>query len=353
MQRQAKRCTGAAAALMRVLAVLLIAACSSCGGGASPPAGHDRETASGRPASSLLESTAGSDAEALGPGSGFRIDRVPISDAPLGAFPYFSLPNGYRELNPPQIREYDRFPFWTGDRYEWVEGRIYFGNFGAEGDKSFSRLEVARNIESLVERAGGRKIFDGRIPEAALAELQDGVAVEYVDGLGDIYSAPTQTFVVRRADRTIWIHLCAHGYGGGWAIAESTAFQPTASLLPAGELQRRIETEGKAAIHLHFATDSAEILPDSLPQIEQIRSLLEQEPDLKLEVNGHTDDTGDAAHNRVLSLARARSVVNALSAAGIDADRLKAQGFGADQPVADNSTDEGRALNRRVELVRM
>ncbi|UOE36371.1 OmpA family protein [Hymenobacter monticola] len=85
----------------------------------------------------------------------------------------------------------------------------------------------------------------------------------------------------------------------------------------------------------------------------QIISLLSQNPDLKLSVEGHTDNAGTAPHNQQLSEARARTVVANLTAQGIAADRLKAAGFGQTKPLADNATDAGKAKNRRVELVKM
>jgi len=81
--------------------------------------------------------------------------------------------------------------------------------------------------------------------------------------------------------------------------------------------------------------------------------LLQQNADLKLRVEGHTDSQGNGAANQALSEKRAQAVVAWLTGKGISASRLTAKGFGATKPVADNSTDDGRAKNRRVELVKM
>ena len=80
--------------------------------------------------------------------------------------------------------------------------------------------------------------------------------------------------------------------------------------------------------------------------------LLTTNPSLNLTVEGHTDNVGIPDYNKRLSDARAKSVVAALSAQGIDSRRLRAAGFGQEKPIADNSTDAGRAQNRRVELVK-
>ena len=81
--------------------------------------------------------------------------------------------------------------------------------------------------------------------------------------------------------------------------------------------------------------------------------LLRADPTLRLSVEGYTDNPGDKGQNLALSQARAQSVMAAIVAQQIAPARLKSAGFGADQPVADNTSDAGRARNRRVELVRI
>ena len=100
---------------------------------------------------------------------------------------------------------------------------------------------------------------------------------------------------------------------------------------------------------IRFQTGSAQISPDSQSLIEQLSELAVSCPG-SFGVYGHTDNTGPAALNRNLSLARAQAVVTALTAAGVEAGRLTARGFGPDQPVADNSIEVGRAQNRRIEI---
>nr|WP_257015276.1 OmpA family protein [Sphingomonas melonis] len=135
-------------------------------------------------------------------------------------------------------------------------------------------------------------------------------------------------------------------------IAETKPLQITAKILPASALKAQIDKTGKVALHVNFATDKTDILPDSQPQIEQVVQLLKQDPVLKLAINGYTDATGDPAHNKTLSEGRAKAVAAAIIAKGIDRNRLSAAGFGDADPVADNATEEGKAQNRRVELVK-
>ncbi|AHJ96013.1 Outer membrane protein [Hymenobacter swuensis DY53] len=85
----------------------------------------------------------------------------------------------------------------------------------------------------------------------------------------------------------------------------------------------------------------------------EVLALLRQNPQLRLAVQGHTDNVGTAARNQQLSDDRASAVVTELTQAGIAAGRLQTAGFGQTKPLADNSTEEGRAKNRRVELVKL
>jgi outer membrane protein OmpA-like peptidoglycan-associated protein len=122
----------------------------------------------------------------------------------------------------------------------------------------------------------------------------------------------------------------------------------------ADELTSAIEAGEKVALYgITFDFDKADIKPESKPQLDEIGRLLSDSPDLKLVVAGHTDNQGGADYNLDLSKRRADAVVAVLvEDYGIAADRLQAEGFGAGSPVAGNDSEEGRAKNRRVELSR-
>lgn len=285
----------------------------------------------------------------------FDAASLPVSEVPLGDFPYIALPSGYVSATTPDVSDFDQVPFWTGDRLQVVEGKVWSAHIDAAQGEAFSDLELQRNLESVVSSLGGSKIFDGRIAQDATQRIQEwprNFALKYNSGLGDIWNNAAQVFVIHRADRDIWIHLCTYPFGGGLLIAETKPLQVTAGLLPARELKAQLDKTGKVALDVNFATDQTRILPDSQPQIEQVSQLLKQDTALKLAINGYTDRTGDPARNKTLSYGRARAVAAAITANGIDAARLSAAGFGDADPVADNTTAAGKAQNRRVELIK-
>jgi OmpA-OmpF porin, OOP family len=116
--------------------------------------------------------------------------------------------------------------------------------------------------------------------------------------------------------------------------------------------EKPVEIKQKLVLRgVNFKTASAELLEESYYVLEQVYNSLEAYPNVKVEIDGHTDNQGGADYNKVLSYERAKTVMNYLVMRGISADRLVARGFGKEQPVASNNTAEGRAQNRRVEIV--
>jgi outer membrane protein OmpA-like peptidoglycan-associated protein len=119
----------------------------------------------------------------------------------------------------------------------------------------------------------------------------------------------------------------------------------------AANLKQQVEQNGTVAVYgIHFDTASAKLQPQSVTSLQSILQLVKSIPESHWIISGHTDNQGGAAYNLGLSDARAHSVVAWLTAHGIEASRLTANGYGATRPVADNATESGRALNRRVEV---
>jgi outer membrane protein OmpA-like peptidoglycan-associated protein len=118
-------------------------------------------------------------------------------------------------------------------------------------------------------------------------------------------------------------------------------------------MKAALDKDGHVALYINFDVDKATIRPDSEPIVAEIVKLLEANPDLKIRIEGHTDNTGADDHNQTLSKNRAASVYGALLTKGIAQDRLQSAGFGAAKPIADNTTEEGKAKNRRVEIVKL
>ena len=124
-------------------------------------------------------------------------------------------------------------------------------------------------------------------------------------------------------------------------------------IIDADTILHKLDKEGHIALYINFDTGKATLKPDAAEVIDEIVTALKSKTDLKVKLEGHTDNVGNAAANKKLSDDRANAVMNAIVAKGIAKARLSAEGFGLEKPIADNNTNEGRAKNRRVELVKV
>lgn len=187
-------------------------------------------------------------------------------------------------------------------------------------------LAIRRNYENAIKAAGGQVVFsDDNV--SVLKATRDGVEV--------------------------WAEVQASlNYAGRYYFLHIIEREPMQQIIKADAMAAAIDKDGFIALDIHFATGKADILPESLPLVTEIVTLLRQRPTLRVGVEGHTDNTGTADLNKRLSEDRAKSVVAALVAAGINANRLVPSGFGQERPIADNRTEDGRAKNRRVEIVK-
>jgi outer membrane protein OmpA-like peptidoglycan-associated protein len=112
-----------------------------------------------------------------------------------------------------------------------------------------------------------------------------------------------------------------------------------------------IEANAKVILkNVFFDTKKTELKPESVSELDDVVRLMNENPNMKIQINGYTDNVGTPADNLKLSTGRAVSVVNYLVAKGINKTRLSFKGFGEAKPISTNETEEGRAMNRRTEM---
>lgn len=207
--------------------------------------------------------------------------------------------------------------------HKWVIGYDIKEGFQAPG-----QINVVKNYTNAIRKIGGTILFEGRYA--------------YMK-------------VVKGGSET-WINVWVTSDGGGYrlTIIEKKALEQQVVADPKA-MASDITDTGRTIIYgIYFDTAKADIKPESEPTLKAIAQMLKNNPSLKVYVVGHTDSDGKLDYNMDLSAKRADSVVKALvSKYGIDATRLKAKGVGPLCPVASNKTEDGKAKNRRVELVEM
>lgn len=229
--------------------------------------------------------------------------------------------------------QFDKYDFMISDgKVKSVEGHHLFILYDVNDNVTQpSPLQIVRNCTNAIKKIGGQVIYefeDGGMQNAIMKIVKDG--------------------------KEVWAHVNASGSGQySLQIIEKEAMAQDV-VADASSMANSIRTTGKVALYgIYFDTGKSVLKPESKPALEQISKLLSSDPALKLYVVGHTDNKGLFDANIKLSVDRALSVVNALVAQyKITATRLKACGDGPTAPVATNETEEGRSLNRRVELVK-
>jgi OOP family OmpA-OmpF porin len=217
-------------------------------------------------------------------------------------------------------KEYEQadMPIADDGTTKHVEGDYHYWDIGTR--EGTSDIQVFRNFQNAL-KSGGFTVDYAQSPGQIVAHK--GVTWIFIDNRGSFYY---QTIVTVKEMKQEMV-------------------------ADASSLSDEIKKAGHVAVYgIHFDTGKATIVPDSEHTLKQIATLLQNDPSLKLMVEGHTDNQGNAAANLALSERRATSVVAWLIAHGVIAGRLSAKGFGPAEPVADNSTEDGRAKNRRVEL---
>jgi len=223
-------------------------------------------------------------------------------------------------INSCDNKEYEQADLPLGDKVKHVEGEFHSWDIATR--EGTSEIQVFRNFQTAIKNAGFT--IDFTLSPSQIVGHK-GATWIFIDNRGAYYY---QTIVTEKEMRQ-----------------EVTA--------DASSLSDEISKSGHVAVYgIHFDTGKATIQPDSENVLGEIAKLLQQDPDLKLRVEGHTDSQGNAAANQALSERRAQAVVAWLVTHEVGASRLMAKGLGPSKPIADNSTEEGRAKNRRVELVK-
>jgi OOP family OmpA-OmpF porin len=251
--------------------------------------------------------------------------------------PYFSGMPDYRIVDASD-KKFDGYNFFNGtDDCTNVEGKKYYRAYTLkEGAEAASDLQISRNYANAVRNMGGTVLFEGVCSGADCAEN-----CGYKMMVGRVLKGANE----------LWIEVVPFNDGNDYYLTV-VAKESMTQDVTAGAMLDALNKEGRVALHINFDTGKATIRPDSKPIIDQIVQMMKANAGLELSVEGHTDNVGDAKSNQTLSENRAKAVVAAIVAAGIDAKRLSAAGYGQTKPIADNSTEDGRAQNRRVELVK-
>lgn len=256
--------------------------------------------------------------------------------------PFVSGPSGYYK-DTASVKEFDTFENnllnnLTCEKFRPCDDSVpgfKKGKFYAEGkvtkityrnDKSpSSDLAILRSYENIFKEIGGKKI-------SSKSDNKETI------------------FYIEKNGQKNWMVLETYG---PLVILQFLQEKSMKQLVTASAMAEDINKQGFVTLNVNFDNKKAVIKDADKPTINEVVTLLKNDAKLKLSVEGHTDNVGSATANKTLSQNRADSLVAYMVAAGISANRLVAKGFGSEVSIADNRTEDGKAKNRRVELVKI
>ena len=198
------------------------------------------------------------------------------------------------------------------------------------GQQKPSALQILKNYENAVKSIGGVKVFQS-------AEEAIGTYKLMKDG-----------------KETAWVKIeCGGNDNSDFYSLTIIQLEEMKQEVTSEDILTALNAQGHIALYINFETGKSEIKAESQKIIDQIFDMLTANPTLKISIEGHTDNVGSPASNQTLSDNRAKSVMSNLLAKGIDKTRLTAKGLGQTKPIAENTSEDGKAKNRRVEIVKL
>lgn len=229
------------------------------------------------------------------------------------------------EIDDCEVKDFDSHEFTDRNEKDIVfEGKkTFIGYCLKEGGKERAFLEIWKNYVNAITKIGG--------------------TVEFISSYGG-------NLHLVKEGKEVWVLV--NDSGGNCYSLYIVEKKAMVQEITANEMLDTLNKQGFIALYINFDTNKATIKPESQSIVDQIAKMLKDNPKLNVSIEGHTDSVGTPANNKILSKQRADAVVAALVKKGIDAKRLSAVGWGQDKPIADNRSEEGKAKNRRVEIVK-
>jgi OOP family OmpA-OmpF porin len=293
----------------------------------------------------------------------FDWNTVPQSTAEIGAFPYLTAPAGFyvgdkdsydeAKNGYSYLQDFNKLIIFNNQFFYNAEGKVAKLKFRMKNDAEWNQYSFDSSVDKYLASIGAKLVGKLKLTNAQTEFLnKDDDLTIHKHMVGDPYNVPVRFYALNHPKGKIMFQIFSNTAEGDVGVVQLAAFEQTIKAPTAVQMKKDIDANGKAILNINFDTDKSDLLPDGKKVVDEIFTLLKNNADLKIAIEGHTDNAGSGDRNKKLSADRANTILKVLTGRGIAASRLTAAGFGAERPLVANDSKENMAKNRRVELVK-
>jgi OmpA-OmpF porin, OOP family len=292
----------------------------------------------------------------------FDLNKIPISKADLGTFPYFkTLPN-FKPTNSGDSLtiESNRTYFYDGEKCFSLDGRVSSQKLNVyDSDKPYaSEFQIIQEFDKIVATLGGVKVFTGVIPKEAfkvIAGTDDVVALESKYNFAPSSYYGVVEYVIKTAEKEVWVQLQPYSIGSKFytlLVVEKRSTLLTINTNKKNTLLEDLEKKTDTNFSAFFETDTDKLLTESKDELLNIVGVFQKHPDWKLKINVHNAPIGKADYTLVLTQKRAEAIKKELIGLGVKPTSIDVKGMGDTKPLVPNESEKARLINTRIELVK-
>ena len=287
---------------------------------------------------------------------------IPVTKADLGTFPYFkTLPNlAPRNQSDSLTIDQNRTYFFDGKNYLTVDGQVSSQILSVKDDtkKIPSEFQIIQEFDKVVTTLGGKKVYEGKLPEEGLKKIAAHDLVE----LGSTHQVASSAYygvveyVIKTAVKEVWLQVVPATIGSKFIsllIVEKQSPLIGLNTNKENALLTELEKTGKSTSHLDFEPDNAGLLTQSKDELLTIVGIFQAHPEWKLRIEVNQASVGKPEYTLSLTEKRAAALQEALLGLGVKATSVEAKGVGDTKPLGSNDTETGRLMNTRVAIVKL
>lgn len=294
----------------------------------------------------------------------FDWNTVPQSAAEIGVFPYLTAPDGFyvqdKDSNTESktgyshLKDFNKLIIFNGQSFYNAEGKVAKLKFQMkEENADWNQYSFDSSVDKYLASIGAKLVGKLKISNAQNDFLnKDDDMTIHNHIVGDPYNEPVRFYALNHPKGKVMFQVYSNSASGEVGVVELAAFDQTIKAPTAVQMKKDIDANGKAILNINFDTNKSNLQPDGQKVVDEILTLMKSNADLKIAIEGHTDNAGSADRNKKLSAERANTILKYLISNDIAASRLTANGFGSERALVANDSEANMAKNRRVELVK-